>query len=120
MYYYFVRRLVCRRLGYGDGHVFWGESALMTTCPEQAIWLSDVECTGDEHELHSCPNMGWGHHPNCNHSQDVLVRCEGLPGDVGSSGCSGGSDGGGWSTSSYPTTRYPSHPATDPWQLGEY
>ena len=39
-----------------------------------AIWLDDVECTGNETRLIDCPARPIGSH-NCRHSEDVGIRC---------------------------------------------
>lgn len=38
------------------------------------IWLSDVECNGDETDIMQCRHAAWGSH-NCDHSQDVSISC---------------------------------------------
>lgn len=40
------------------------------------IWLSNLNCTGEEEALDECPNSGFGHHPGCGHENDVGVTCE--------------------------------------------
>ncbi len=39
------------------------------------IFLDDVQCTGTEDNLFSCPHNGIGIH-NCAHSEDAGVRCQ--------------------------------------------
>ena len=41
-----------------------------------AILLDNVNCTGSESSLLSCPSNGIGNH-NCVHSEDAGVRCQG-------------------------------------------
>ena len=40
------------------------------------IWLSDVECTGEEERLEECGHSGWGVH-RCRHSEDAGIVCNG-------------------------------------------
>ena len=65
-------KVVCRSLGYPYVHsslVSFGEG----TGP---IYLEDLSCVGDEHNLTECPNLNWGVH-DCDHSKDVGVSCLG-------------------------------------------
>lgn len=39
------------------------------------IWMDDVECTGVEVTLVTCPFRGWGLH-NCNHRGDAGAECD--------------------------------------------
>ena len=39
------------------------------------IWLSNVNCFGNESGIHMCPNSGWGNVTNCTHDSDVEVIC---------------------------------------------
>lgn len=38
------------------------------------IWLDQVSCIGNETSLDKCTHFEWGEN-NCNHSEDVSVRC---------------------------------------------
>jgi len=38
------------------------------------IWLDNVNCSGSETDIGSCPHNVWGSH-NCHHGEDVSVRC---------------------------------------------
>ena len=41
------------------------------------IWLDNVNCSGSESTLLSCPHYGIGQH-NCGHYEDAGVRCSGM------------------------------------------
>lgn len=41
------------------------------------IFLDDVKCTGNESTLLSCPQLSLTLQHNCDHSEDVGVRCSG-------------------------------------------
>lgn len=59
---------VCVNLTLPSGGVFGTGSG--------AIWLDNVQCTGEEEGVWQCSHEGWGVH-NCNHSEDAGVRCAG-------------------------------------------
>ncbi|XP_030398949.1 deleted in malignant brain tumors 1 protein-like, partial [Gopherus evgoodei] len=40
------------------------------------IWLANMNCSGTESSLWTCPSRGWGQH-NCAHSNDAGVICSG-------------------------------------------
>lgn len=40
------------------------------------IWLDDMFCIGRETSLEECRHRTWGQ-TNCNHNEDVIVRCSG-------------------------------------------
>ena len=44
--------------------------------PSAPIWLSNLECTGEERSLLGCRKSPWGQ-TFCDHSSDVSVRCRG-------------------------------------------
>lgn len=65
--------VICRQLGYhGQGY--------MHTCGTRCggagsnIWLSDLQCRGNESNLRSCSISAWGRH-NCGHNEDIGVCC---------------------------------------------
>ena len=65
-------KVVCRSMGYPyvpNPLVNFGEG----TGP---IYLEDLSCVGDEHNLTECPNLNWGVH-DCDHWEDVGVICSG-------------------------------------------
>uniref|UniRef100_A0A8C6ESZ9 SRCR domain-containing protein n=1 Tax=Marmota marmota marmota TaxID=9994 RepID=A0A8C6ESZ9_MARMA len=66
--------VVCRQIGCGVAidamhHAQFGEGS-------GPIWLSQLQCTGEEDQVWKCPSHGWGQH-NCAHSEDASVICSG-------------------------------------------
>ena len=63
--------VVCRSLGYSGGQArgnrWYGEGM-------GVIWMSGVQCTGEESSLADCEHNGWRCH-YCNHRGDVATRC---------------------------------------------
>uniref|UniRef100_A0A8C9PL74 SRCR domain-containing protein n=1 Tax=Spermophilus dauricus TaxID=99837 RepID=A0A8C9PL74_SPEDA len=89
--------VVCRQMGCGvaiDAMYFaqFGEGS-------GPIWLSQLQCTGEEDQVWKCPSQGWGHH-DCAHDEDAGVICSGFVRlDGGGGPCSGRvevNSGGGW------------------------
>ena len=39
------------------------------------VWLNNVQCTGGESSLFSCPHSGWGNVGSCTHGNDAGVKC---------------------------------------------
>ena len=62
--------VVCRFFGFDHGVVVDRDGS-DTGLP---IVLDDVNCSGNEYELHECTEAAWGQH-NCAHSEDVGLRC---------------------------------------------
>ena len=68
-------RVVCRQLGFNPV----GANAVSRAHFGQGtgpIWLDEVDCTGSEPNIDSCPHNAWGSH-DCSHSKDVGVICHG-------------------------------------------
>ena len=68
-------QVVCRQLGYPStgarayGGSLWGYSFA-------PIWLSAVQCRGNETHLVDCSRSEWGDPGNCFFFQDVSVVCQ--------------------------------------------
>ncbi|XP_071505151.1 neurotrypsin-like [Diadema antillarum] len=63
-------QVVCRQLGFAgvdDHEVYFGSGV-------GSIHLDDVECLGSENRLVECSHRSWGSN-NCDHTEDVGVRC---------------------------------------------
>lgn len=67
-------RVVCRQLGCGEPTTVYGWSYFGHGSGE--ILLNNVNCTGSESYLWSCPHDGWFVH-DCGHNEDVSVVCTG-------------------------------------------
>ncbi|XP_072171897.1 scavenger receptor cysteine-rich domain superfamily protein-like [Diadema setosum] len=66
-------QVICRMLGYGG---------LASVAPPETfgpgsggIWLDDAQCVGVEANIAQCDHRGYGIN-NCNHGEDVGVRCK--------------------------------------------
>lgn len=71
--------VVCRWLGYvraskAKSVAFYGPGH-----NSQPIWLSNVNCTGEEDELSACDSSDWGDN-RCSHQEDASVVCTNLSG----------------------------------------
>ena len=66
--------VVCRMLGFhhaidAKSTAFFGEGA-------GPVWLSNLQCSGNESDISECSHSGWGLQ-NCGHNRDVGVVCTG-------------------------------------------
>ncbi|KAM5174139.1 antigen WC1.1-like [Callospermophilus lateralis] len=94
--------VVCRQISCGVAidaihHAQFGEGS-------GPIWLSQLQCTGEEDQVWKCPSHGWGQH-DCTHREDASVICSGFVHlDGGGGPCSGRvevNSGGGWTPVPY-------------------
>nr|XP_039256301.1 deleted in malignant brain tumors 1 protein-like [Styela clava] len=65
-------RVICRMLQFQDamdapGQAYFGEG-------KGVIWMDEVECTGMETDIKTCPQRKWGLH-NCYHDEDASAVC---------------------------------------------
>ncbi|XP_028407369.1 deleted in malignant brain tumors 1 protein-like [Dendronephthya gigantea] len=65
-------RVVCRQLGYINASRALDGDQVPSGSGQ--IWLSNVECTGDEQNITQCSHRGWGRH-SCSHAEDAGVEC---------------------------------------------
>ncbi|XP_051901496.1 scavenger receptor cysteine-rich type 1 protein M130-like [Pristis pectinata] len=68
--------VVCRSLGCGSAVTAVNSSAFGIGSGE--IWLTNLECQGNEKGLTQCPEVTWGR-GNCTHKEDAGVVCEEAP-----------------------------------------
>ena len=64
--------VVCRQLGYDGASTAPGDAAFGQGTGQ--IWLTDVQCVGDETSIFECNHGGWGIH-NCGHNSDASAVC---------------------------------------------
>ena len=64
--------VVCRMLGY-DSPLAYRQNITFEK-KNDTLWLSHVQCTGNESSLSQCAHGGWGKH-TCNASQAAGVTC---------------------------------------------
>jgi len=64
--------IVCRQLGLFNGTKTRQDQFGVNSGP---VWLSQVNCSGNESKLSHCMHNGAGSIGNCSHANDVAVRC---------------------------------------------
>ena len=73
--------VVCTQLGFHNttGKTTWSaqgkKPSMLYGVGTGPVWLDEVQCSGAEDALASCPSRGWGKH-NCVHSDDAGMQCE--------------------------------------------
>ena len=63
--------VICRQLGYEYGY---GYHEAFFGAGRGDIWLSRVQCTGEEADVADCEHRAWGRN-TCTHVEDAAVRC---------------------------------------------
>ncbi|EDV19474.1 uncharacterized protein TRIADDRAFT_62104 [Trichoplax adhaerens] len=64
--------VICKQLGY-TGAIRVAKMAEFGQ-GNGTVWLTDVQCKGNELNLHQCPSSGWGNN-KCKHTHDAGVVC---------------------------------------------
>lgn len=72
-WYISAARVVCRQLGYYGSEVMATFSTEATTQP---VWLSGIECNGEEKFITDCIHNNWGN-SSCSHEEYASVVCSG-------------------------------------------
>ena len=65
-------RVVCRELGFYD--VDHSRHSQFHPADTEKIWLTGIECTGNEKSVVFCKHSNWKV-PTCGHYDDVAVTC---------------------------------------------
>ncbi|XP_028407325.1 deleted in malignant brain tumors 1 protein-like isoform X2 [Dendronephthya gigantea] len=65
-------RVVCHQLGYVDAVRTLQRSEVPPGSGQ--VWLRDVDCSGEEHNIVNCSHSSWGVSP-CTHDRDAGVQC---------------------------------------------
>ncbi|XP_066957791.1 neurotrypsin-like isoform X2 [Macrobrachium rosenbergii] len=67
-------KVICRNLGYGSGMSVAFTRAYFGEGTGDDIGVDNLECTGEESSLSSCPGFLWGE-SDCAHAEDAGVFC---------------------------------------------
>jgi len=67
--------VVCRELGYLNGTTTTATRYVQNGSDSVPVWLSQVDCLGNESKLLHCVHKGFGNVGNCSHAQDIGVLC---------------------------------------------
>ena len=69
--------VVCKYLGRPGVEEVYSAADIQNiqSAQDSPIWLSDLECTGQEDNPFTCSQKVMKHHTNCDHNQDVAIRC---------------------------------------------
>ena len=65
--------VVCKQLGFAGGAAAYSEGARYGRS-RGPIWLSNVQCRGNEKNIALCAHSYWGK-TNCTHNQDIGITC---------------------------------------------
>lgn len=66
--------VVCRELGYWTATAITNSSVYGEGAGH--VWVRNVQCTGNQTSLRSCPSMAW-QSQTCGHDRDVGIVCKG-------------------------------------------
>jgi len=69
-------QVVCRQLNQGAISRIANPLEFPVGTDDQPIWLDELQCTGYERWLTSCPHPGYGDN-DCRHNEDVGIVCTG-------------------------------------------
>lgn len=68
--------VACRQAGLGNLVRYWTDPALVQD--ERPIWLTGLDCIGNETSIKNCAKGIWGMTGNCTHADDVWIQCGGI------------------------------------------
>ena len=65
--------VVCKQLGFSRGAASFN-AGVFDESENSTIWLSNVNCRGDESNLAQCSHSYWGY-TGCSHNEEVGIVC---------------------------------------------